>query len=122
MTAVFVPQREKLVDNQGFITRPWYLFMQTLFGAGGGSDRLPPNLNQIQASIRALSATDAAFADQIGSIPVEAPVQFPDDPLTPPHMPVFVPLDDVLPVFNELRDRIAMLERAVDDLKKGPMA
>lgn len=106
MTVNFIPARIPLIDQRtGLIAREWYLFFQNIMVTSTGvpddemGTVLPASSPDLAASLIALSAQDLA--------------QF------PPDIPAMVPIDDVLPVINSLRDEIAALRNRLDDLQKG---
>lgn len=106
MSVDYVGSRIPICDPKtGICNQTWYLFFQSLF-KGTGLDNSDSGLIAPQVNADVLAAGFSASLADLSLAPL-APQQ------------VFVPLDDVLPAFNGLLDRIAMLERAVNDLKVG---
>lgn len=108
MTVNYIPARIPLIDQRtGLISREWYLFFQNIMVSTGGipdeeiGTVLPASSPDLAASLIALAAQDLGQS--------------------PPGIPAMVPLDDVLPVINSLRDEIAALRNRIDDLQKGTL-
>lgn len=121
MSVRFVPPREPICDPQtGMVSRVWYLFLQTLMEPGSIDDAL--DLLKAGPSDPGGDATAVAIQRALDSVSINPPVVVMprDDDLAPPPLPLFVPLDDVLPLVGALRDEIAMLRARVDDLSQGP--
>ena len=119
MTAMFLPPRVPLVDiRTGTITREWYLLLQSLFGSNtsGDTEDFGPSAgvsaDQIATILDRLSSEMQLVPPPVAVMPLA-------DDLQPPPAPLFIAADDVLPAVTQLLDRIAMLEKRINEMAQG---
>lgn len=121
MSIRFVPPREPICDPQtGIVSRTWYLFLQTLMEPGSADDVL--DLLKIGPSNPGSDAAADELHRAFDALTIAPPIVVmpPGDDQSPTSFPLFVQLDDVLPVIGALRDEITALRKRVDDLSQGP--
>lgn len=103
----FVPPRVPITDKSGFITREWFLFLQGVFDA--------TNASQAGLAINDVSPNPATVESMaLSSILDQSPPSLQADQN-------LLNLDQG-PSFYGLRDQVAALELAVDDLRKGTVS
>ena len=104
------PARIPLVDSRGLVTVEWQRFFEALFGRVGGT---------YGDSTTDLSAS--AF-DDAGTEELEGALYRLADEMraAPAPVPADASPDIITAELHELRERVARLERQVEDLQKGP--
>lgn len=106
------PARIPLVDSRGLVTVEWQRFFEALFGRAGGT--FGDSTTDLMASAFAGAGTEELegalyrLTDEVRALPAPAPaVAAPD----------IIPSD--LQELRELRERVARLERQIEDMQKG---
>ena len=104
------PARIPLVDSRGLVTVEWQRFFEALFGRVGGT--FGDSTTDLMASAFDDAGTEELegalyrLADEVRALPVPAPAD--------------AAPDIIMAELQELRERVARLERQVEDLQKGP--
>ena len=103
------PARIPLVDSRGLVTVEWQRFFEALFGRVGGTygdsttDLMASAFDD--AGTEELEGTIYRLTDEVRALPALAPAD---------AAPDIIPSE-----LQELRERVAQLERRLEDLQKG---
>ena len=103
------PARIPLVDSRGLVTAEWHRFFEALFGRVGGTfgdsttDLMASSFDD--AGIEGLEGALYRLTDEVRALPAPAPADAAPD-IIPSEM-------------QELRERVARLERQIEDMQKG---
>lgn len=120
MSVRYVPPRVPISDPRtGMITREWYLFLVGLQG-DTGLDEAAALVEPADFGTPYALALISELRSSVETLPLGEPARMTQtDDLSPPTPPIFVALDDVLPVIGSLRDEVAMLRRRIDEIAQG---
>ena len=103
------PARIPLVDSRGLVTVEWQRFFEALFGRVGGT--FGDSTTDLMASAFDDAGTEELegalyrLTDEVRALPVPAPAD---------AAPAIIPSE-----LQELRERVARLERQIEDMQKG---
>lgn len=115
MSAKFLPFRQQIVDPQsGIATREFWLFLQNFFDTSGQGAVTDEMYAQVSPSFNQDAVVQAA--NDLGLV-VNYLVQ--ETGQAPTTAPLFMAVDDILPVFSRLEDQIAMLRAEISNLQQG---
>lgn len=100
------PARIPLVDSRGLVTVEWQRFFEALLGRVGGTfGSSTTDLAFDDAGTEELEGALYRLTDEVRALPAPAPAD---------AAPAIIPSE-----LQELRERVARLERQIEDMQKG---